>query len=179
GVSAGANIRESLTNANAATANLAEVTEAAKHNFFLRGFFKKRGYYNLADISPEKYRRDRAFASRTQHRVWLSGSELFQNGSNGKEELSPNGKELLNDTLTRYGDSIVESPIVIEGYWNGVPADQLRFSRSRAIVVRQYLQTRFQLDTRNVGIVPMKNSPLEGTGHSKWDGICVVVLRTN
>ena len=36
GMSAGANIRASLTNVNAATANLADVTEAAKHNFAAR-----------------------------------------------------------------------------------------------------------------------------------------------
>ena len=41
GMSAGANIRETLTNANTAAANLADDGEALKHNFFLRGFFKK------------------------------------------------------------------------------------------------------------------------------------------
>src|SRR5262249_39610063 len=137
-----------------------------------------RGYYSLANISPEKYRRDRAIISRTNHRAWLPGSELFQNGSNGEEELSAQGKALLNSTLRDYADSIVESPIVIEGYWNGdVPADQLRFSRSRALLVRQYLQARFQLDTRNVGVVPMKNAPPDGTERTTWDGICIVVLR--
>jgi len=39
GLSAGANIRESLANANVATLNLADETEALKHNFFLRGSF--------------------------------------------------------------------------------------------------------------------------------------------
>ena len=78
GMSAGANIRSSLINVNAATANLADVTEAAKHNFLLRGFFNKRGYYSLADISPEEYRRDGAFTNRANRRIWLSGSELFQ-----------------------------------------------------------------------------------------------------
>src|SRR6266568_1809889 len=56
GSSAGVNIRESLMNANAASLNLADGTEALKHNFLLRGFFKNRGYYNLDRISPEKYR---------------------------------------------------------------------------------------------------------------------------
>ncbi len=58
GMSAGANVRSSLTNVNAATVNLADVTEAAKHNFLVRGFFNERGYYSLADISPDAYRRD-------------------------------------------------------------------------------------------------------------------------
>jgi hypothetical protein len=177
GMSAGANVRASLMNANTASTNLADTTEALKHNFLVRGFFRKRGYYNLADISPEQYRKDRAFTSPANRRVWLSGSELFQNGLNG-EELSAKGEALLNAALTENGDPIVESPVVIEGYWNGnVPADQLRFSRSRATLVRQYLQARFQLDSRNLGVVPLKNSPPKGIDRTTWDGICIVVLR--
>jgi phospholipid/cholesterol/gamma-HCH transport system substrate-binding protein len=78
GTSVGTNITESLMQANIATSNLAEGTEALKHNFLVRGYFKKRGYYNLADLSPATYRRERAFASQGHHRVWLSGSELFK-----------------------------------------------------------------------------------------------------
>jgi phospholipid/cholesterol/gamma-HCH transport system substrate-binding protein len=178
GTSTADNIRESLMNANTAAANLADATEALKHNFLTRGFFKKRGYYTLADIAPEKYRRDRVFTSATNQRAWLSGSELFQKGANGQEELSARGKALLNATLIAYGDSIVERPIVIEGYWNGnVPADQLRLSRSRAMMVRQYLQKQFQIDSKNLGAVPMKNSPPTGMERTTWDGICLVVLR--
>jgi phospholipid/cholesterol/gamma-HCH transport system substrate-binding protein len=59
-MSAGEHIRSSLINVNAAAVNLADVTEAAKHNFLLRGFFNERGYYSLADISPDEYRRDGA-----------------------------------------------------------------------------------------------------------------------
>jgi phospholipid/cholesterol/gamma-HCH transport system substrate-binding protein len=179
-MSAGANIRESLMHANRATANLADATEALKHNFLTRGFFEHRGYYSLADISPEKYRRDGAFTDGANRRVWLKGSELFQSGSNGEEELSARGKAILNDVLTAHGDSIVDHPVVIEGYWNGdLAADRLRRSRSRAIVVRQHVLATFQLDMNNVGVVPMKNAPPNGLGHPTWDGICLVVLTKN
>jgi len=178
GVTAGTNIRESLMNANAASLNLADGTEALKHNFLLRGFFRRRGYYNLDRISPEQYRRDAVFASRANYRAWLSASELFLDGSNGQEELSTAGKALLDGALTDNGDSIFESPIVIEGYCSGTrPADQLRLSRIRAILVRQYLQSHFQLDSSNLGVVAMKNSPPSGTERNTWDGICIVVLR--
>jgi len=178
GTSAGENIRESLANASAAASNLAEATEALKHNFLVRGFFKKRGYYNLADISPDKYRHDRAFISPANHRAWLSGTDLFQNGANGDEQLSARGKALLDAALVQNGDSVLESPIVVEGYRDGnVPADQLRLSRSRALLVRQYLQAHFQLDTTNIGVVPMKNTPPNGIGPATWDGICLVVLK--
>jgi hypothetical protein len=169
--------QESLTNANTATANLADASEALKHNFLTRGFFKKRGYYNLSEISPAQYRKDGAFTDPQNRRVWLSGPELFQRGSNG-EELSAKGMALLNAALTQYGDPIIDSPIVIEGYSNGdASADELRFSRSRAILVRQYLQARFQLDPRNMGVVPLKNLPPKGMERANWDGICIVVVR--
>jgi len=175
GMGAGANIKESLMNANTATSSLADATEGLKHNFLTRGFFKKRGYYNLAEISPEEYRREKAFTDAKNRRVWLAGSALFQKGPNG-EEISATGKALLNAALTENGDPLIAGPIVIEGYWNGeVPGDQLRFSRNRATLVRQYLQAQFQLDPRNLGVVPLKSLPPTGMGHAAWDGICIVV----
>ena len=177
GMTAGANIRESLANANAATLNLADGTEALKHNFLLRGFFRNRGYYNLDRISPEQYRRDSAFTSSANYRAWLPAAELFEPGPDGQEELSAAGRALLNGTLTEYGDGFVTSPIIIEGYCGGRPADQFQISRDRAILVRSYLQTHFQLDSSNLGIVAMRSSPPNGLGRTTWDGICIVVLR--
>jgi phospholipid/cholesterol/gamma-HCH transport system substrate-binding protein len=176
GMSAGANIRSSLTNVNAATVNLADVTEAAKHNFLLRAFFNERGYYSLAEISPDEYRRDRAFTNRSNRRIWLSGPELFQNGLNG-EELSDRGKALLHTGLTQNGESFAGRPIIIEGYANGgIPADQLRLSRSRAMAVRQYVQERFEIDPKHLGAVPMKSTPPKEIGRASWDGVCIVML---
>ena len=178
GLTAGANIRESLENVNAASLNMADDTEALKHNFLLRGFFRRRGYYNLDHISAEKYRQDAVFTNRANSRAWLPASELFQDGSGGREELSAAGKALLDGMLTENGDSIFDSPIVIEGYCNSARAsDQMRLSRARAILVRQYLQARFQLDSDNLGIVALKSAPPSGVGHTEWDGICIVVLK--
>jgi phospholipid/cholesterol/gamma-HCH transport system substrate-binding protein len=179
GFTAGANISESLSNANAATANMADDTEALKHNFFFRGFFRKRGYYNLADISPDKYRKDPMFSNPANERAWLPADKLFERDSNGLERLTAQGKSLLDGVVGQHGDSIVGSPIVIEGYSNdGNPADQLARSRSRAILVRRYLQNHFQLDATHFGLVGMESLPPGGLDHSTWDGICIVILKT-
>ncbi len=178
GTTPGVNIRETLSNTNTATANVADGTEALKHNFLVRRFFLHRGYYDLTHISADKYRQDRLFTSPENYRVWLSGSELFQQNLNGGEELSVQGKTLLANALAQYGESVVSSPIVIEGYSNvdGV-ANQLALSRGRAIVVRQYLLNHFQLNSGNLGAVPLRNIPPSGFGHQEWDGICIVVLK--
>lgn len=177
-VTAGVNIRETLSNANAATANMADDTEALKHNFFFRGFFRHRGYYNLAHIDPDKYRKDTLFTNTSDYRAWVPANELFQRNSNGEEELTSQGKALLNRKLAKYGDSVVQSPIVVEGYrGEGNAADQLAFSRNRSILVRQYLQAHFALDPGNIGAVAMMDIPPNGLDHTTWDGICIVVIR--
>lgn len=178
GTSAGTNIRESLTNINTSTDNLADETEALKHNLLLRGFFRKRGYYNVNQLSAEKYRKDRFFTSPVNYRAWLSGSELFQKSSSGLEELSARGKALLDSAVTQSSKSSVEGPIVVEGYWNGDdPVDRIALSRVRAILVSQYLENHFDIESDNIGIVSMNNSPPAGLGHPTWDGICIVIPR--
>ena len=178
GVSAGMNLRESISNANAATSNMADETEALKHNFFFSGFFRKRGYYNLTHISPDKYRGDRLFTNPANTRAWLTADQLFERNANGTERLTSQGKQLLGGVLAQYGDSIIESPIVVEGYFDGDSADeQLARSRSRAILVRQYLQNHFQIDASHIGIVAMKGIPPPGLQHSSWNGACIVVVK--
>jgi phospholipid/cholesterol/gamma-HCH transport system substrate-binding protein len=181
GVDAGTNVRETLSNVNVASANMTEDTEALKHNFLFRGYFNHRGYYSLTNLSPDKYRKDRLFTNPANQRAWLSAKELFIREGNS-EVLSSDGKKLLDAAIYKFGESVFDRPIVIEGYSNGAdpandPADALSSSWQRAILVRLYLQNRFQLYPTNLGIVAMKNSPPNGLGYSEWDGICLVFLR--
>ena len=181
GVDAGTNIRETLSNFNVVSANMSEDGEALKHNFLLRGYFRHRGYYSLTNLSPESYRKDRIFTNPANERAWLSATELFRREGES-EVLSAEGKSLLNTAMDRFGESVFDRPIVIEGYTNGAnpandPADPVSSSRHRALLVREYLQSRFQLYPSNLGIVPMESSPPKGLGHSEWDGICLVFLR--
>lgn len=181
GVDAGTNIKETVSNLNAASANMSEDTEALKHNFFLRGYFHHRGYYSLTNLSPDTYRKDRVFTNPANERAWMSATELFTREGN-VEVPSPEGKKLLDAAMDKFGESVFDRPIVIEGYSNGTdlandPADPVSSSRHRAILVREYLQSRFQLFPSNLGIVPMSNSPPNGLGQPEWDGICLVFLR--
>jgi phospholipid/cholesterol/gamma-HCH transport system substrate-binding protein len=77
-----------LSNVNVAAANMADGTEALKHNFLLRGFFRSRGYYSLANMSADLYRKDRLFAAQNTDRAWLPADQLFHQNSNGEEELT-------------------------------------------------------------------------------------------
>jgi hypothetical protein len=76
GTTATATIRESLSNMNVAATNMADGTEALKHNFLLRSFFRSRGYYSLANISPDLDRKDCLFASQNADRAWLAADPV-------------------------------------------------------------------------------------------------------
>jgi phospholipid/cholesterol/gamma-HCH transport system substrate-binding protein len=178
GVTAGANIRESLSNVNTATGNMADESEALKHNFLLRGFFLHRGYYNLAHLSPDKYRNDRLFANSANPRQWLAADQLFVADTNGKESLTTQGKKALDNVAIQFGDTILSTPLVIEGYsGSGDSAEQLARSESRALIVRAYLESRFHLNAGNLGTVPLRNTPPPNLDRTQWDGICIVALK--
>jgi len=176
GVTAAQNINEALTNVNVATGNMAEDTEALKHNFFFKGYFNHRGYYTLSSLSPEEYRRSKLFASTQSPRAWLQADTLFQHGPHGTEELSEDGKHTIDTAVTSFGDSVFTHPIVIEGYSDAsVTADAISWSYARAQLVRNYLEARYPFTTKNVGIMPLSATPPPALGHDHWSGVCILV----
>ena len=176
GISAGQNISQSLSSVNTATSNMAEDTEALKHNFFFKGFFKRRGYYNLSGVSPSEYRHNRLFAGPNNFRTWLRSDSLFQQPTNGSEELSEDGKRAIDAAVVSFGDSIFTHPIVIEGYSDAAtPADALSFSYAHAQIVRNYLEARYPFEAKNVGVMPLSATPPMGLGHGHWSGVCILV----
>jgi len=176
GVTAAQNISETLTNVNAATGNMAEDTEAIKHNFFFKGFFNHRGYYSLSSISPDEYRRSKLFTNVNDRRSWLTADALFQPGAYGTEELSPEGRRAVDATIASYGDDVFQHPLVIEGYSDaGGPADQLARSYNRASLVRNYLEARFPFVAKNLGVMPLSSTPPPALNHDRWSGVCISV----
>jgi phospholipid/cholesterol/gamma-HCH transport system substrate-binding protein len=176
GITAGQNISQTLSNVNAATGNMAEDTEALKHNFFFKGFFNHRGYYSLSSLSPREYRRSRLFADPNDARAWLRADSLFQHGPHGSEELSEDGKHAIDAAVVSFGDSIFTHPIVVEGYSDAAaPADALSVSYARAQIVRIYLEARYPFEAKNRSVMPLSATPPTGLGHGQWSGVCILV----
>jgi phospholipid/cholesterol/gamma-HCH transport system substrate-binding protein len=176
GRDAGDNIRETLSSVNEATANMADDTEALKRGFLFRGFFKRRGYYSIARLAPETYRNDKTFANPKNPRVWLEAAELFERHGE-REELSKAGKARIDAALGNLGERAIGAGMVVEGYAiSEGSGDELGLSRSRAALVRNYLEARFQLDGQNIGTVPLRGVPPPSTHKSTWNGICIVLL---
>lgn len=176
GTPAGQNISETLTNLNAATGNMAEDTEALKHNMFFKRFFDHRGYYNLASLSPEDYRRNRLFVNSNDHRSWLAADHLFRREPDGSEVLTSDGQKAIDDAVAAFGDLIFRYAVVVEGYANSTnSADELATSYARAQLVRVYLQARFPFEAKRLGVMALSATPPPGLGHESWSGVCVLI----
>src|ERR1700689_3041569 len=55
-------------------------------------------------------------------------------------------------------------------------ADQMAASRSRSLIVAHYLEKRFHLSARNIGLVPLNATAPPSSGKDSWDGACMVLL---
>ena len=170
-------LRDTVDQARTAMAGLAENMDALKRNFLVRGFFNRRGYFELADISPDEYRRDTLTpdSRRNVARIWLGVPVLFQlDPKMGDDALTPDGRARLNSAMTPYLSSLADGVLMIEGYAvDGSRAEQYIRSRRRAASVRDYLIATFALDPGSVGVMPL-GADSAGSPESKpWDGVAL------
>ena len=126
-------------------ADLAETTEALKRNFLFRGFFNRRGYFDLADVSVERVSAGRA-GEQGAPRAAASGfgpTCCSRRDAKGVERLTTTGEQ------ARFRDVAVR-PIPAgraRSSWKDTrsePTADERFllSRSRAQLVRDYIVGR-------------------------------------
>jgi phospholipid/cholesterol/gamma-HCH transport system substrate-binding protein len=178
GEDAGTNLQQSLTNLNQASGNLTDDTEALKHEFFFKGFYKHRGYYNLEDLPAEQYRSGQLFKSLPESREWIDASGLFTKSQSGEEVLSADGRHNIDQAVGQLKE-IYDKPLIIEGYASsGSPSDELVQSRRRATLVQTYLQLHYHLEPKNTGIVALSSTPPQNAGKTTFNGVSLVSIGT-
>lgn len=168
-------LRATLANTREATSDLADNMEALKRNWFFRGFFKRRGFYDLNTLSPADYLSGKVAPDRARERAWVHRSELFTVEDSGVEVISNQGKTALDKALAPYLRHVPNMPLVVEGYAaHGDGPELFLRSRDRARLVRHYLIERFGLNAKYVGVVPMGGVASAGPDGKLWDGVAVV-----
>ena len=171
-------VQQTLAAARDAMDDLADSTEALKRNFLFRGFFNRRGYFDLDDLTVQQYREGALeTADRRPLRVWLRAGVLFEKDANGVEQLSEGGRARLDSAMSGFVKYPKTSPFVIEGYAEGVTGDE-RFlaSQRRARVVRDYLVGKFGLDPSVVATMPMGHEAEGAPEAQTWDGVALAMF---
>jgi phospholipid/cholesterol/gamma-HCH transport system substrate-binding protein len=174
-----ADMRVTLGQAREATADLADNMEAMKRNFLLRGFFNRRGYFDLDEISPAGYRGGvLENGKRKAMRIWLKSGVLFEPGPDGIEVLTADGRARLDSAMATYLEYLPANPLIVEGYaTEGTTGDRFRIARIRSGVVREYLLGRYELRPQNTGYIALGDEALESPAdNDRWDGVALTLF---
>ena len=170
--------QQTLQAAREAMADLADTTEALKRNIFFRGFFNRRGYFDLDDVSVAQYR-EGALASKDRRvlRIWLDASVLFEKDANGVERLGEGGRVRLDSAMSQFLRYPHTSPLVVEGYARDATGDARYLnSRTRAQLVRDYVLAKFKLNPNHVAVMPMGAEAPDSPSGREWNGVALALF---
>jgi phospholipid/cholesterol/gamma-HCH transport system substrate-binding protein len=172
-------VQQTLASAKDAMADLAENTEALKRSFFFRGFFNKRGYFDLQDVTVQQYRQG-ALATRDRRvlRIWVGTPVLFAQSPGEQERLTQGGKDRIDSAMSQFLKYPRNSPLVIEGYARQPATRDERFllSRRRAALVRDYIVGKYGLDSNYVATMPLGREAADSPDGNTWDGVALAMF---
>jgi outer membrane protein OmpA-like peptidoglycan-associated protein len=149
-----ADSRDTVTQAKAGMTAFQENMQALKSNWFLRGFFKNRGYKDATELT--KYAIEKLPERPTANRFEIAAKDLFD---------KPDTAKFKNEkALNRIGAMLERTPydlIVVAAYSGvrGESAENLVLTQARAMVVREHLAEHFKLDDQRIKTIGMGEDP--------------------
>ena len=173
-----AEVSDVLGTAQNAMSDLAENTEALKHNWLVRGFFDDRGFFNLDAMTLAEYRELVRRDVYETLRIWVEAENLFSVSPDGVETLTESGRRRLDSAMGEFLRYPRNSPLVVEGYATaGQRGDQYRSSDYRADIVRDYLVDTFGRVTTLTGTMPVGSEAVGSPrGNDTWDGVALTLF---
>jgi len=149
-----ANLQQTMAQAQAGATDFQENMEALKHNFFLRGYFNRRGYEDSDELARNEIER---LPQATPIKAFTySAKELFDKPDSAKlknqKPLNASGEFLAGN---QFGLAVV----VASAGKEGDTQKELVLTEARAMVVREYLVENFGFDDRNLRTLGMGKQP--------------------
>jgi phospholipid/cholesterol/gamma-HCH transport system substrate-binding protein len=162
-------VNDAVVHAQAGVTDFQENMEAMKHSFFLRGYFKNRGYEDSAELAKDEIISLPQGAP--QKTFTFEAKQLFDKIDTAKlknqKSLDAAG-EFLTDT--DFGVAVVTAYSSMEGD----AGKNLVLTQGRALVVREYLVENLGFDDRRLKTLGM--GKMSGTSPaSGWGAIQILV----
>src|SRR5271156_4824256 len=134
-------MHNTMIQAQAGATDFQENMEALKHSFFVRGYFKSRGYEDSAELAKDEIERLPQGAPTKE--FTYSAKQLFdrQDSAKLKNQKSLNaGGQFLADN--QFGFAVIVASTGMEGDTQ----KDLVLTEARAMVLREYLVENFGFD---------------------------------
>jgi phospholipid/cholesterol/gamma-HCH transport system substrate-binding protein len=162
-------MRVTMVQAQAGVTDFQENMEALKHNFFLRGYYKNRGYEDSGELAQHEI--DRLPESKPTKEFTYSAKDLFDKQDSAKlknqKSLKASGEFLANN---QFGFAV----IVASAGRQGDTQKDLVLTEARAMVVREYLVENFGFDDSQLKTLGM-GKQTEASGDIGWGTVQIFI----
>ena len=162
-------IHDVVAQAQAGVTDFQENMEGLKHNFFLRGYFKNRGYEDSAELAKDEIAR---LPQGTPLKTFTYEAEQLFSKVDTAKLKNQKSLDAAGDFLadTDFGLAVVVAYTGMEGDTE----KSLVLTQGRALVVREYLVENFAFDDRQLKTLGMgkKSGTSPETG---WGAIQILV----
>ena len=165
-------MRDTMAQAQAGVTDFQENMEAMKHNFFLRGYFKSRGYEDSAELA--KYALERLPETTPSKLFTYSAKQLFDKHDSAKlknqKSLNAGGEFLANNQFAF-------AVIVVSAGMEGDTQKDLVLTEARAMVVREYLVENFAFDDGQLRTLGM-GKQADTNSDAGWGSVQILIYPT-
>jgi len=162
-------LHDTMLQAQTGVTDFQENMEALKHNFFLSGYFKKRGYEDSSDLAANKI--SGLPQSAPQKIFAYTARQLFDGRASAKmtdrKTLKAAGDFLAQ---TQFGLAVIE----VSTGMDGDTQKDLVLTEARAMVIREYLVENFGFDDsqlKTLGMGKQTGANLE----ADWGSIQILI----
>ena len=167
-----ATMNNTMVQAQAGVTDFQENMEALKHNFFVRGYFKSRGYEDSAELAKDEI--EHLPPGTPVKEFTFSAKQLFDKQDSAKlknqKSLNAGGEFLANN---EFGFAVVVAYTGMEGDTQ----KDLVLTEARAMVVREYLVENFVFDDSQLKTLGMGKQTNASTDAS-WGTVQILVYPT-
>jgi phospholipid/cholesterol/gamma-HCH transport system substrate-binding protein len=164
-------MHDTMVQAQTGVTAFQENMDALKHNFFLRGYFKNRGYEDSAGLTANEI--ERLPQATPIKRFTYPAKSLFDQHDSAKlkNQKSLNaGGEFLSDN--QFGFAVVVASTGMEGDTQ----KDLVLTEARAMVVREYLVENFGFDDRELKTLGIgKQTDGDANSDAGWGMVQILI----
>jgi phospholipid/cholesterol/gamma-HCH transport system substrate-binding protein len=167
-----ATMNKTMVQAQAGVTDFQENMEALKHNFFVRGYFKSRGYEDSNELAKDEI--EHLPQGAPVKEFTFSAKQLFDKQDSAKlkkqKVLNAGGEFLANN---EYAFAVVVASTGMEGDTQ----KDLVLTEARAMVVREFLVENFGFDDNQLKTLGMGKQTNASTDAS-WGTVQILVYPT-
>ena len=163
-------LHDTMVQAQTGVSDFQENMEALKHNFFLSGYFKKRGYEDSSDLTANRIG---GLPEGTPLKVFTyTAKQLFDSRDSAKmknqKSLDAGGNFLAQN---QFGVAVV----VVSNGMDGDTKKDLLLTEARAMVVREYLVENFGFDDSQLKTLGM-GKQAGANADADWGSIQILIF---